>query len=184
MALLEASGQLAQKPGYFGAVQTSPLEFLNRTPSTPADRETGSAKKGKLLQGKVLMPVRLLHKGPSQGRKSTPVGDPAHIQSPSEDLANKDTRGLMGQRDPQHGRDTLPDGFQSGRGGIATPAAQNKAGKTRDLITCLRTSKGKAGLAVCLRRTCSLCKLSLSGTASPESRQSSTPRNCRVGLIW
>ena len=67
------------------------------------------------------------------------------------------------------------------REGMATPAAQNKAGKTRDRITCLRTSKAKAGLAVCRKRTCNLCRLSLSGTAWPESRQSSTPRNCQVG---
>ena len=73
----------------------SPLEFLQ---GSAGPREAGGARKSKLLQREVLVPIRLLHKRPIS------VGDPVDVQRPPEDLAHQNSGGLMGQGGPQKGR--------------------------------------------------------------------------------
>ena len=86
----------------------SPLKFLQ---GGTCPREARGAEKSKFLQRKMLMPVGLLHESPSQGRQGTPVSHPANIHRPAEDLANKNTRYLVGQGDPQRSRDAVANGL-------------------------------------------------------------------------
>ena len=91
--------------------------------------KAGSACKSNLLQGEVLVPVRLLHKRPGKRGECAPVGNPADVQGPPEDLAHQNPWGFMGQGDPQDCGDALPDGLQNVSGGHGHTSRPKQGGE-------------------------------------------------------
>jgi len=116
----------------------SALEFLQ---GSAGPREAGGARKSKLLQREVLVPIRLLHKRPIS------VGDPVDVQRPPEDLAHQNSGGLMGQGDPQDSGDALPDGIQIGEGrhGHTSRPKQGGEDEGSDHLPADLKSEGRVG---------------------------------------